>query len=345
MTIKKKTGSRKHTSKSSPVKSPRTKKAATKKAATKKAATKKAATKKAATKKAATKKVATKKVATKKTATKKAATKKTATKKTATKKTATKKTAKRAFKKKAAIKKPPTKKSVTKKAATKKAGAKKAATKKAGAVATKMRKKSTQRTGTQEETIRTKYEAPSVSSTPADKPKYSFDCTIPEKYNEDYLKVIPRDPEWVFVYWEFTPQLLDTFAREMGTSSFRKSHRILRIHDVTDVDFNGENSWRTEEVEVNLYANNWYLRVPESNRTYIIECGHKDKSGNFHLLMRSNVFSVPRAELSDASDEEWSTLRTDELIRLSADEYKRGVGSSERLAVKPGYLGSGADNL
>ena len=153
---------------------------------------------------------------------------------------------------------------------------------------------------------------------------------------------------------------MDTVAQSLGMERLNSSKRILRLIDVTESE--AASATRTYDIEINAYANNWYLRVPEQARTYIIELGQLCSDGSFNLVVRSNSVCVPRAGISPLSDEEWATVNTDELIRLSRESVGRGFGSSEKgpagqTGAGPGpgefpgglssasYLGSGSVNL
>jgi hypothetical protein len=173
-------------------------------------------------------------------------------------------------------------------------------------------------------------------------PSYRFSTDIPQEYGETYMRALPRDPEWTYVYWEFTPATISSLKKYIGAEDYDSSRRILRLHDITDVEYNGSNSWHHFDIEINVYANTWFLKIPEPARTYIVECGHITADGKFFLIIRSNIFSVPKTGISPINDEEWSTVSTDELIAISANALKGGIGSSERNAgITPGVSSPG----
>jgi hypothetical protein len=168
-------------------------------------------------------------------------------------------------------------------------------------------------------------------------PKYFFHTDIPDTYNETYMRAIPRDPEWLFVYWEISGPLMNDLKRKIGDAEFGSSKKLLRLCDVTDINYNGSNAWRYTDMEINRIANNWYIKIPEPHRTYIVECGFLTSQGKFFLAVRSNVVNVPRFGLSPVLDQEWTTASSDELIRISAGGLKRNLGASEnRFGVVPG---------
>jgi uncharacterized protein len=161
-------------------------------------------------------------------------------------------------------------------------------------------------------------------------PKYFFHADIPDSYNDTYMRAMTRDPEWLFVYWEISEAFRNSLKSKMGDAAFESAKKLLRLCDVTDIDYNGTNAQHYVDIEINDYANNWYVHVPESGRAYVVECGLLTSDGKFFLAVRSNVVNVPHFGLSPIQDEEWTTASTDELIRMSADGLNRPLGASEK---------------
>jgi hypothetical protein len=278
---------------------------AAKKAATKKAATKKTATKKTATKKAATKKTSTKKAATKKAAPKTATPKKTATKKTATKKTATKKTATRkVVTRKTSVKKPTAKKT-TKKAATKTTKTAKKATTRKVRTAKASTKKSTTRSTDRSRRYRAgakgkaEYHPEELQGIDERLP------VLPDSYGENRIVLLPRDPGWLFAYWNLTAEYKEA-ARAAGGATL-----AIRLFDVTDVDFDGTNAQITYEHECAEWARSWYLPTPSPSREYVVEIGYRSGVEWFPLA-RSKRVSIPSERPSAEDSEEFLTIGFDE---------------------------------
>jgi hypothetical protein len=163
----------------------------------------------------------------------------------------------------------------------------------------------------------------------AAEPRHFFGARVPESYEQTYLYALPRDPEWIYLYWEFEEKTLGSIRQSMGTETYELSKRILRLIDITGIEYRGDNAWSTTDIEINTYANNWYLKAPEPGRRYLIECGHLAPDGAFYLITRSNPVDLPRGSVSDVSDEQWMTAHTDELIEASG--LRRRIGASEEI--------------
>ncbi len=161
-------------------------------------------------------------------------------------------------------------------------------------------------------------------------PKYFFRADVPDSYNETYMRAMPRDPEWLFVYWEITGKTRDSLKSRMGEAAFASAKKLLRLCDVTGINYDGTNALSYVDIEINEFASNWYIRVPESARTYIVECGFLTPEGKFLLAVRSNVVNVPQSGPSSVNDKDWTAPATDELLRMSAGGHNLAPGASEK---------------
>ena len=209
-------------------------------------ATKKASTTKKEPVKKDTKSVAKKTTAKKdvvaKTDTKKSSTTKSVAKKTsATSKTvATKKTT--TTKKATTAKKKPATKSTSKKTSTKTV-AKKSTTKK---TTTSKRKRST--TKKQKVDIVEYYD-------------------LPYRYNQTVVKVLAQTPTNLFIYWDISDKDRENYKAQYGEDFFETTKPVLIIHNITmNYSF---------EIDINDFANSWYLHVNDAKCDYKIELGRR----------------------------------------------------------------------
>jgi uncharacterized protein len=166
-----------------------------------------------------------------------------------------------------------------------------------------------------------------VCGEPAMGPKYFFSTDIPGTYGETYMRALPRDPLWIFAYWEVSGETIELMRRHVGADVYNSSKWALRVLDVSDIFYDGTNAWRQMDIELAPYASSWYVKVWEAGRTYMLQCGIVTPDTRFFSAVNSNAVPMPRAGVSSVLDEEWMTASTDELIRLSG--LKRGFGSSE----------------
>ena len=222
---------------------------------------------------------------TKKSSTKKATTTKkkssTAKKATATKKAST--TKKATTSKKSSTKKPTTakKKTATKKAAsTKKASSNKATTTKKSTV-----KKTT---ATKKSTVQKKTTRKKAVKKPVLEVAEYYD--LPYRYNQTVVKILAQTPSTLFVYWEISDEDIENYKKQYGEKFFEITRPVLIIHNKTlDYSF---------EIDINDFANSWYLKVNNTKCEYSIELGRRpieysERISNYIYVAKSNDIQSP----------------------------------------------------
>lgn len=90
---------------------------------------------------------------------------------------------------------------------------------------------------------------------------------LPQKYNQTVVKVLAQTPKTLFVYWEISDDDIEKFKNDYGENFFETTKPVLIIHNNTlNYSF---------EVDINDFANSWYLHVNDSNSDYRIELGRR----------------------------------------------------------------------
>jgi len=125
----------------------------------------------------------------------------------------------------------------------------------------------------------------------------------------DRLYLLIKDPHWTFLWWDLQPATVERLKRELGDRDERAGF-VLRIHDVTDILFNGFNSHHSFDVPVRDWTDHWYLFIPNAGRNYCAEVGFK-VDGCFLPAVRSNTAFLPRECPAAANSERWSTISID----------------------------------
>lgn len=172
--------------------------------------------------------------------------KKAKTTKSTTKKTTTKK-AVATTKKKEPVKKATTKKETAKKtSSTTKKATKTTAKKTSVAKKTTTRKKSVKK---QEKVVPVEY----------------YD--LPYRYNQTVVKVLAQTPSTLFIYWDISDEDRKNYEKHYGEDFFNNTKPVLIVYnDTLGYSF---------EVEINDFANSWYLHVADSKCDYRIELGRR----------------------------------------------------------------------
>ena len=164
------------------------------------------------------------------------------------------------------------------------------------------------------------------------------DPQLPHRYGVDRLALLARDPHWLYAYWEITATKQEEFNTSYGLAAWNSTHPVLRVYDVTGVDFNGSNARGFVDIHVGEHVDNWHIKVGEPDRSFCVDLGRMFQDGRFVTLLRSNTVTTPRASLSDRLDEEWMWI---EGLYRSLGRFQYGTSSPliiEELAVKAGKL-------
>lgn len=90
---------------------------------------------------------------------------------------------------------------------------------------------------------------------------------LPYRYNQTIVKVLYQTPKTLFIYWDISDDDKKAFEKQYGEDFFQTTRPILIVHNDT-LGYNFE-------VEINDFANSWYLHVSDSKCEYRIELGRR----------------------------------------------------------------------
>ncbi len=154
---------------------------------------------------------------------------------------------------------------------------------------------------------------------------------LPGEYGETKIVCLVRDPEWVFIYWEISPER----RAELGLIKGKHNRDMaFRVYDVSGIEFDGTNPISFFDVPINDTAVSWYLKIPEPARSYCIDLGVYSEEGNFITIARSNVVTTPRTDAAWQREEEWLDLsgaEFHEIYRMSGGYLVRELRGSEEV--------------
>ena len=152
-------------------------------------------------------------------------------------------------------------------------------------------------------------------------PRLPLSTEIPESYNESFIRALPKDPLWLYVYWEFT----DDISRAIKKKTDR-SRWVLRLTEMPRIV---GNTGRMFDIEIDPKAKSWYIKMPESSRNFVIEFGKISNGGAFISLIKSSQINSPQLEQgSDQTDRKW-------LSPLTPEQNRYGGLISEREQSLP----------
>lgn len=162
-------------------------------------------------------------------------------------------------------------------------------------------------------------------------PQHEAEKELPWGYGDNKITVLVRDPSWLYVFWEINDTKRNEIKKFYGENIFYESQPILRVYDITNIAFNGNNANDHFDVWVNDYASNWYVRVDKPDCTFCIDIGRVLRDGSFIMLARSNYASTPRSSLSDRIDPEWMMIG--ELSGENPYGFGYGLSSPELFGI------------
>jgi len=152
------------------------------------------------------------------------------------------------------------------------------------------------------------------------------DEPLPDRYHDDRITLIARDPYWLYAYWELTPM---NWARARGILGEIATQLTLRVHDYPPHQGGQERGWM--DIEVSAEARDWYLHGGRPGHAFEVEIGLRAEDGRFVPLARSNRVTTPLDRMSDVLDEQWLSKPADyeRMYALSGGLATMGSASAE----------------
>jgi len=143
--------------------------------------------------------------------------------------------------------------------------------------------------------------------------------SLPEGYGSTEAVLLPRDPFWMFTYWEISENTLNRLIKEIGVDNFEKSKKVIRVYKIGD---NGMSDGFFD-VPIVLEAKNWYVNVSECGKTYECEIGIITPDGRYIGIVKTNRVTLPKSSVSDVIDEKWMSVNQEfeKLLEISGVEY------------------------
>ena len=114
---------------------------------------------------------------------------------------------------------------------------------------------------------------------------------LPYRYNQTIVKVLAQTPNTLFVYWDISDDDRKKYVEQYGEYFFNNTKPVLIVHNKTK-NYNFE-------VDINDFANSWYLRLVDSNCDYQVELGRRPIneyvhiSNNYLYVTNSNDIESP----------------------------------------------------
>lgn len=145
---------------------------------------------------------------------------------------------------------------------------------------------------------------------------------LPEAYGTKKLFLICRDPEWAFVYWDFTwQQIQDALRNSQDTRIY------LQVYS--------EQGDLLQQIQIFEGTRNWYLHLNSGCTSFYAELGFYSKKNHFEAISRSGLIHVPRNR-SSSQESRFVTIPSDfsfaALRELIQSQMEAGEGLAGALA-------------
>ncbi|HOO32331.1 MAG TPA: DUF4912 domain-containing protein [Thermotogota bacterium] len=156
---------------------------------------------------------------------------------------------------------------------------------------------------------------------------------LPKTYGKDKLVALPVNPLWIHIYWDFSEQTT-ALIRKL---EIKGEKLLLRIYDVTYIEFNGHNAHQLWEYVIPFNGERkFYANVNNPNASYIGEIGYINENGEFVTLLRSNLVRTPPNTFAVKNEEKWLDLSSNyefskPAIGVLARPKLKAVGSSSMV--------------
>ena len=114
---------------------------------------------------------------------------------------------------------------------------------------------------------------------------------LPYRYNQTVVKILAQTPNILFVYWGISDDDRNNFVSQYGENFFNNTVPVLLVINKT-MNY-------SYEVQINDFANSWYLHVNDANCEYQVELGRRNKENhqnyysNYYYVTTSNNLDMP----------------------------------------------------
>lgn len=101
-----------------------------------------------------------------------------------------------------------------------------------------------------------------------EKPTYLTEYyDLPYRYNETVVKILAQTPKRLFVYWDVSDSDKQRYKNAFGDDFFEKTYPVLLVHN--------EDKNYVTEIQINDFANSWYIDINDPKTKYTIQLGRK----------------------------------------------------------------------
>ena len=148
---------------------------------------------------------------------------------------------------------------------------------------------------------------------------------LPFRYNHTVVKVLAQTPNRLFIYWDVSDEDKQALIDKFGPYFYNNTKPVLIVHNKTmNYSF---------EVDINDYANSWYLHVNDSKCDYDVELGRRSinkyaQTPNGYVgISQSNSIQSPNDHI--LFDELGNSVVFENV--KTSEKYEKDISSAEFL--------------
>lgn len=161
-----------------------------------------------------------------------------------------------------------------KKTAQKKANVKTSKASKSSTTKKSTAKKST-KTSSKKSTSKVSKKSTSVKKSAVKKKNTVEYYDLSNLYNQTIVKILAQTPTIIFVYWDISDEDKQLYLEKYGKDFFDNTTPFLTVTN--------ETKGYSFEVEINDFANSWYIHIPDSDCKYDVVLFRKPKNNYINL--------------------------------------------------------------
>ena len=159
---------------------------------------------------------------------------------------------------------------------------------------------------------------------------------LPYRYNETVVKVLAQNPNTLFVYWDISDNDREILENQYGKLFFYNTRPVLVVHNLTDN--------YTFEIDIDDFANNWYVNVNDTKCKYFVELGRRPKYDNHDAIpvnylkvASSNTIEMPNDHILFFKDNDKIYFKNIKTNRVTEKIFKSKTYSSKLRGIYSNY--------
>lgn len=145
---------------------------------------------------------------------------------------------------------------------------------------------------------------------------------LPYRYNQTVIKVLAQTPHSLFVYWDISDEDKSQMLKKYGEDFFEKTKPILFVQNKTKN--------MSYEVEINDFANCWYLNTDDSDCKFDIELARRftnysNSEPDYLYIATSNNLQSPNDHILFEKIKEFvvfKNVNNDNIIKKNIKSFK-----------------------